>query len=417
MKIISGKHNLYLEETTIENLFIGEYMIPAEGYCIKVFLLGKMYLESGQNVSNEDLGRYLGIPLSQVLEAWDYWESKGVVRKHINGADPADFDLEFVGLRDLMVGSSSDKKAPEAEKEEAAEKINSSLYSPALIDLFSSVEQKVSRTLNSREIRDLTYWHNDMGMAPEVILKAYDLCINERKKKPDRAYIESIIKDWYGKGLSTKEKLEDYLISHDKRHNIYKRIFQALGFIGRYPTEEERRIMDTWFDEYMLDISAVLEACKKTSGISNPSINYINSVIKNWQSEGKITPGGKTAPTLSQINKYYTEIRSVNKKTEEARQNEVYTKIPRIREIENELLDLNPKRLHLLLSGQKKSQTYLSMEEEMKNLRKEKIHLLEKGGYAADYLSPIYTCPVCKDTGFLENGEKCICLTKKLMEK
>ena len=417
MKIISGKHNLYLEETTVENLFIGEYMIPAEGFCIKVFLLGKMYLESGQTVSNEDLARYLGIPESQVLEAWDYWESKGVVRKHINGPDPKDFDLEFVGLRDLMVGSASPRtEKPGKETGSAVEELNSGLYPPVLTDLFSSVEQKVGRTLNSREIKDLTSWHNDMGMSPEVILKAYDICINERKKKPERAYISAIIKGWYGKGLSSKEKLEDYLASHDKRHNIYKRIFQALGFIGRYPTEEERRIMDTWFDDYMLDISTVLEACRKTSGISNPSINYINAVIKSWQSEGRITPGGKTAPTLSQINKHYNEIRAKNKETEEGRRREVYSRFPRIREIEDELLDLNPKRLHLLLSGQKGSSTYLSMEEEMKNLRKEKLHLLESGGYSKDYLDPIYTCPVCRDTGFLENGEKCICLTKKLME-
>ena len=41
-------------------------------------------------------------------------------------------------------------------------------------------------------------------------------------------------------------------------------------------------------------------------------------------------------------------------------------------------------------------------------LIKEKEALLVENGYPADYLKPIYTCPICKDTGRVEN-DYCSC--------
>ncbi len=424
MKIFTSKQNLYLSNTEVENLFISEYMIPADGLYVKVWLLAKMYLESGASISNESIARYLGTSKAQVLDAWHYWETKGVVHKHVNGPDPEDFDVEFVCLKELMFAGerktaenseAAALKGSEDDSDSPLDELNRVTYSPALLDLFSKVEQKVNRTLNSSEIKEVSVWHDEMGLTSDVILKAYDICINERKKKPTKSYVGSIVKSWYKKGLFDKEKLDTYLYEHDKRHNYYKRIFRALGFVGRFPTEEEQRIMDSWFDEYNLDISTILEACKKTSGISNPSINYINAILKSWHDEGKITASGKPQPTMSQIKKLYEEIRAANQSEEESRKKQVYSDIPRIEEIDRELAELNPKRIQLLVSGQKKSSIYSSMETEMKNLRLEKQHLLENAGLSADYLSPIYTCKVCKDTGFLENGEKCVCLAEKLL--
>ena len=414
MKIFKCKTDLYLQDTAVENLFINEYMIPANGDFVKVYLFAKMYLDRDLTIYNETLAKYLNLPLQQVYAAWDYWESKKVIRKHYTGKDPADFDVEFICLKQLMYKGSYGETSEEEEK--TAAKINSSIFSQELLDLYSRIEKTAGKTLNSKELHDIKLWLEDWGLSEEVILKAYDICVKERKKKAEHSYITAIVREWYEKGLFRIDALEDHLSENDKRHNTYKRIFKALGFF-RNPTEEEKRIMDMWLDEYMLDVSVILEACKKTAGISNPNINYINTILKDWKDEASSGKSGKTKLTAAQIDKLYEGIREENRRISESRKKEIYSAFPRIKFIDEELRELNPKRLKLVLEGKTGTSVYRSVETEMKELRNEKIHTLKKAGYPADYLNPVYTCPVCKDTGFLDNGEKCVCLTQRLLNK
>lgn len=414
MKIFKGKTDLYLSDTGIENLFIYEYMIPADGNYVKVYLLAKMFLENEKSVFNETLAKELNLTVKQVLDAWNYWEAKKVIKKHYTGSNPEDFDIEFVCLKELMY--KGEEVETEEFRDEATVKLNSASHSDNLIRLLNSIEKKTSGTLNPKEFNDLKLWSEDWGLSAEVILKAYDIAMSRNKQnRADHAYVSSIIKSWYENGLFNMESLEDYLSEHDKRHNLYKRIFKALGFFGRFPTEEEKRIMDVWLDEYMLDISTILEACKRTSGISNPSINYINTILKDWKKSDKVTPSGKKKLTAAEIDKMYQGIREENDKISRSRQEEIYSRFPRIREIDEELRELNPKRLKLMLSGQRNSSECKGVENEMLNLRNEKSGTLKNAGYPEDYLAKVYTCPRCKDTGFLDNGEKCVCLTQKLM--
>ena len=43
--------------------------------------------------------------------------------------------------------------------------------------------------------------------------------------------------------------------------------------------------------------------------------------------------------------------------------------------------------------------------------------LLDRNGFPADYLEPIFTCKLCKDTGYDENQKKCTCLNQKIIKK
>lgn len=413
MRFYQSKTDLYLENTAIENLFIYEYMIPAKGDDVKIYLLARMYAQRDEPVSNDELAKELGLSLGDVLNAWDYWESKKVIIKRFHSKSKKDFDIEFVSLKNLMFGSG---RSP-AEKGEL-KKLNASSASPALLNLLSQLEQLSGRTLSGKEFHDVKLWTEDWGMEPEVILQACRQC-DKNKKRGDHAYLSAIVRSWYEKGLFDLNTLESYLEENDKRHNLYKRIFRALGFRGRYPSEEEARIMDIWFDEYLFDISTILDACKKTAGISSPSISYIHAVLKSWYEEGKAPSGKGPAGSakkrqLSDIMRSYESLREENKKKHQQRLKDIYHAFPRISEIDLDIKELNPKMLQMLLGGQSRTSTYRTMERELADLRKEKIHILTANGYPEDYLDPIYACKKCKDTGFLDNGEKCVCFLEKM---
>lgn len=50
----------------------------------------------------------------------------------------------------------------------------------------------------------------------------------------------------------------------------------------------------------------------------------------------------------------------------------------------------------------------------MNELSYRKKKHLEEAGFPCDYLEPVYTCPDCKDTGYVD-GKRCLCLEKRII--
>ncbi|MEL7655224.1 MAG: DnaD domain protein, partial [Bacillota bacterium] len=178
------------------------------------------------------------------------------------------------------------------------------------------------------------------------------------------------------------------------------------------------RIMDTWFDQLGFSIEKVLDACKKTSGISNPNINYINSVLKAWS-----TGGDKTAPSseegktgsISGVLKYYDELRGKNESKAEARRAEVYHKIPRVKEIEEETRNIGLQISRVMLSGSSDTKSKIkAMKEKVDGLNEEKAYLMTENNFKIDYMDIMYDCPLCRDTGTQDTGDRCVCFAEKL---
>lgn len=105
----------------------------------------------------------------------------------------------------------------------------------------------------------------------------------------------------------------------------------------------------------------------------------------------------------------YDQLRLKNKRLVASRYEELCEKIPELRNIQNEIINLsaNQARMELLNPDEKLDEkTYRAKKDA---LISNKTNLLLANGYPADFLSPIYTCKDCKDTGYIEN-KPCHCL-------
>jgi len=101
----------------------------------------------------------------------------------------------------------------------------------------------------------------------------------------------------------------------------------------------------------------------------------------------------------------------------ENRKKELYTKIPRLQEIENELNSCAIKSAKSILTSNN-STSLSELQEKVNLLKQERISILEKEGKCLDYLSPKYECSKCKDTGYiLENNKStmCSCLKQEIL--
>lgn len=126
-------------------------------------------------------------------------------------------------------------------------------------------------------------------MDPDIIIKAFEYSIEKRRVKSIR-YIGGIIRSWYDSGLITLDKLEEHLENSDRKYMYYDKVFKALGFNFRQPSKAEKEAMDIWIDEWEFSLDMILKACENSKKTSNPSINYINSILLAWRNDGLKTP-------------------------------------------------------------------------------------------------------------------------------
>ena len=410
--------DFYLRDTNVENIFINEYLPQAPGDYVKVYLFALMYADFDTRLTNETIAKHLGMEDEDVLKAWTYWEKQGLVKKHYEKpGEKFHYQVEFLNLKELAYG-----KKLKAKKSEAGipDRLKELMGDDTIKDMYSEIERITGRLFEGREPSEILTWITDYNANPEMVVYAYSYCV-KKKNHSNHKYVGAIVKEWANQGLKTIDQIEAYLEETDNRHYLYKRVLKALGFL-RNATEEEKRIMDTWFDQMGFSIEKVLDACKKTTGISNPNINYINSVLKAWNggsggSEKQAAASredGKIGAIASVMN-YYEDLRVKKEAEAEERRAEVYRKIPRIKAIEEEAREAGLQISRVMLSGAPDTKARIrSMKQRVDALNEEKAYLMTENNFKIDYMDIMYDCPLCRDTGILDTGDRCSCFTEKL---
>ena len=92
---------------------------------------------------------------------------------------------------------------------------------------------------------------------------------------------------------------------------------------------------------------------------------------------------------------------------------QIYEQIPRIREIDSEISACSLRQAERMIDQEPGAMK--SLKDELALLKAEKEGLLLSAGYPADYLKMHYTCPICQDTGYVDN-QKCICFKRAISE-
>ena len=99
-------------------------------------------------------------------------------------------------------------------------------------------------------------------------------------------------------------------------------------------------------------------------------------------------------------------------KLEERRQ-EIYARLPVVRQLEAEIAERSVAGAKKLLEGDKSVLDRLK--EDLKDLREQKSLIIRAAGYPDDYLELHYRCPDCRDTGLID-GRKCHCFLQAQMK-
>lgn len=110
------------------------------------------------------------------------------------------------------------------------------------------------------------------------------------------------------------------------------------------------------------------------------------------------------------MSKYYDR-QLKTKDIMEQRYQEVIRAVPEFKILDQKIRDLSLDHARSRLTKQADGQDLASAISEISS---EKENLLVSHGFSAEYLKPVYTCPDCQDTGYIDN-EKCHCFEKEII--
>lgn len=110
------------------------------------------------------------------------------------------------------------------------------------------------------------------------------------------------------------------------------------------------------------------------------------------------------------IMRIYNQKQLEHKHELDRRIEEVYERIPAVREMNDEVTASAVKSARRLLAGDREAADKLK--KVIETVGEERRELLSAYGYPADYLELQYDCPDCRDTGYA-HGRKCRCFRQK----
>ncbi|MTI66273.1 MAG: DnaD domain protein [Firmicutes bacterium] len=296
MSFLIETTDIDLGDTSIENIFINDFMPMANGTYVKVYLLGYKYANDNDpsiKVNNETIAKHLNIPLEDVLNAWEFWERKGIIKKIKNKEDKNhNYSIEFLNLKQLYINNVIKPNAKQTKAKESSydkpyvcspQDLVEANKIPSINEMFNEIRIVIRRHLNPNEHKKILEWVYNYNMSTDVIVEAFKYS-SEKRNKRNISYVHGIIKNWYDDGITNIEQLQEYFGQRDVRYQRYNRITKALGIQGNV-TDAHRRLIDKWFDEWNFTMEVILRACDETIKIQQPNLKYVNGILSKWHEE------------------------------------------------------------------------------------------------------------------------------------
>ena len=267
---------------SIENIFISDFMPMANGTFVKVYLLGYKYANetnTNMEISNSTISKHLSIPMEDVLGAWDFWDKKGIIKKHPISEAVGDYDVEFLSLRQLYIDNNFTQRVAEPSKKASLDDLIDSTKNPELNDMFYQIDQLMRRQLQPKERQEILTWIYDFHHAPTLILKAFLFAV-EVKGVKNINYTRSILTHWYDQGVITSEDADQYMETDSKSYASYRTIYKTLGFTNRTVSAGDKELIDKWLQVYALSMDFIVEVLKERSTrTSNVNMKYMDAAI------------------------------------------------------------------------------------------------------------------------------------------
>lgn len=225
--------------TTIENVYIYEYLPQATGDAVKVYLYGLFLCQNAEfDIDAAAFAKELSLTEEQVKDAFVYWEEFGLCTVISN--DP--FAVKY-----LPVGVSAKPRKIKPEKYAA----------------FSESAQALipKRMISTNEFAEYFSVMEIYGIKPEAFLMIIKYCVDLKGGDIGYRYISAVAKDFGTRKILTPEQVDQELSSYLLRTAELEKLLKTLA-LRRKPEIEDLNYYNKWTKELGYEPENILAAAK-----------------------------------------------------------------------------------------------------------------------------------------------------------
>lgn len=260
--------------TSVQNIFILEYMPKApELYC-KVYLFGLMQCGC-RRLENADLCASLGIDSAKAVEAFLYWQDMGLLR--IVEQEP--LSVEYLSVQAGPVTGGTRKYAP----------------------LVSALRQVCgARVLTPGELSKIYDWIEVFGLEEAAAVMLVRRCMELKGPSVKIQFMDKMAREWAKEGVLTAADAEQRIKLDTELQGGAKAIL-ARWRKGRMATEDELALYKKWTEEWGMTLDEILSACPAMTSSDKPTFAYLNAILEGMRMEGGVQEAIKSAAFTEEL--------------------------------------------------------------------------------------------------------------------
>lgn len=257
---------------------------------VTVYLYGfRQCFSANPKGTVSDVASALGILESDVIRAWRYWESRGIVTLTYNSeSNPSDFSVEFADLSGMCPASCEEEEKDVRPSYKLSDIATRQKDDNLLKEMYKHAEVLLDKTLTQNDIITLYGFYDWLKLPVEVILMIIEHCVSLGKKST--RYMEAVALSWSDMGICTAEKASEHLKALEKSGKAKRRFKKLLGIGGRDFTDAEYSRLLEWSENMGFSDEMIKLAYEKTVlNTGKISFQYMHAILSDWHAKGITT--------------------------------------------------------------------------------------------------------------------------------
>lgn len=247
----------------------------ADANALKILML--IMSDTAKLKTPEELSELLGISLSAVGEAIEFWISEGILKSTATLENPLEESEQLKALRQQLV---SQKKiyAPSEVATIFAE-------NPELSEIRDNAESIKGKPLSRSELGDIATLVDHYGLSGHFILTVMGYCFEIGKR--DIKTIRSTAESFFISGVD-EDTIDRYVEERLEYYLCAGKIKELLGLKDRYFKERELKILESWKTTLHMSDELILYAYQVTLEENKGAvvIPYQNKILEQWAKQG-----------------------------------------------------------------------------------------------------------------------------------
>ncbi len=249
--------------TSVDNIFINNYLPYADPMYVKVYLYGLYKCQDSNARDNtlENFANELNLSQEQVEQAFVYWQEQGLIQF----LNVLPFEVRYLPISDVLN--------------------NTKKYNAKKYESFNAQAQEIlsGRMITPNEYREYYDIIERLHMEKDALLMIINYCVNIKGNNVGYAYITTIAKDWANQKITTAKQVEERLMEFENLRSGMEYLTKTLG-IKRPLSVEERALYQKWTQQGF-DDSVLTYVAKSAKAKSKANLSYMDSLLSKYYSQ------------------------------------------------------------------------------------------------------------------------------------